>query len=165
MLLNYNKKQNIILNIKKKINQSLSIILLNFINITSNEINIIRKDISLNEICMIMARNTLFKIAFKDTKFNCLIKYFNGPTIVIFSINSYSLASKVFYPYKQKYKGKINIKAISVDGNLISLDLNKKLSFLYSLKLAIMYFIFLIKNIFIFKIFRVLRLVINKKNI
>ncbi len=160
MLLDYKNKKKIVEKLKNIFNISLSLVLIDFKNVSSNEMNIFRKKIRDNESFLIVTRNSLFKLAVKDTKFDMLSVFFIGPTAVGCSLKKVNSVSNILFSLKKK--NKLCIKSVFIENKIISLDLNKKLSKFSSRKEALFYFIFFIKDLFIFKFLRLLN---NIKNI
>ncbi len=166
MALKLTEKKKVVLNIKKNINKSLSIIILHYVGLTSNEINDIRKNInknSNNNVLIIKSRNSLLKLSVKNTIFECLSNYFINSILVILSFNFPGFASSLLEPYLKKYKDKLELKSLFVEGKIISLSLNDKLSKFISIDKALTYFIYFIKKISVMKIINVLLLISKKK--
>ncbi len=156
-------KKKIIYKIKKRLDKSLSIIILGFKNLSTNKLNLLRRNAQKNGSDLMVVRNNLLKICVYKSNFSYLNKYLSGPIILGFSINNYNGLSKVLVKYLNKYKNNLVLKSISLNGREISVDLNKKLSFLFSIKESLKYFIFILKNFFLFRLLRILLIVKDSK--
>ncbi len=156
-------KKKFIYKIKKKLDKSLSIVILSFSYLSVNELNLFRRDVKNNNANLIVIRNNLFKVAICKSSLNYLNKYLSGPVILGFSSNDYNGLSKILVKYLVKYKNKLILKSLSLDKREVSLDLNEKLSFLFSIKESLKYLIFLLKNFFLFRLLRILLVVKNNK--
>ncbi len=154
-------KKKFVYKIKKKLNKSLSIIILGFNTLSANELNLFRRDIKKNDANLMVVRNNLLKVSIRKTNFSYLDKYLSGSNILGFSTKNYCGLSKVLVKYLDKYKNNLILKSISLDGQKVSIDLNKKLSFLFTVKESLKYLIFILKNFFLFRLLRIL-LVIKK---
>ncbi len=163
MLLNFKKKKKLVKKIKNRINKSLSIIIMNFYNFSVNDLNILRRDVKNNNFFITVVRNNLLKIILNSTKFNYLCKFIFDPIILCYSTKCSVTPSRVLNKYLKKYKKKLILKAVSIEGKLISLNLNQKFSFLTSVNISLRYFIFFLKNISIFRLFRFFVLLKKKK--
>ncbi len=157
-------KKKFIYQIKKKLNKSLSIMILNFSNLSANELNLFRNDVKNSGSNLMVIRNNLLKISLLKSDLNYLNNYLYGPIILCFSTKNYSSLSKVLLKYLNKYKNNLVLKSISIDKRNVSLDLNYKLSFLSSIRKCLIYLIFIFKEIFVFKLLRVLSLLKNIKS-
>ncbi len=156
-------KNKFICEIKEKLNKSLSVVILGFVGLSSNQLNLFRRDVKGNGADLMVIRNNLFKICICKSNFSYLNKYLSGPIILGFSFNNYSGLSKVLIKYLNKYKNNLVLKSISLDGKEISVSLNKKISFLCSIKKSLKYFIFILKNFFLFRLLRVLLIIKDNK--
>ncbi len=154
-------KKKFVYKIKKKLNKSLSIVILSFNTLSANALNLFRKDIKKNDANLVVIRNNLLKVSIRKSNFSYLNKYLSGPIILGFSTKNYCGLSKVLVKYLDKYKNNLILKSISLDGRKVSLDLNKKLSFLFTIKKSLKYLIFMLKNFFLFRLLRIL-LVVKK---
>ncbi len=163
MFLNFEDKKKIVSKINNEVNKSLSVAILNFCNFSSNDLNVLRRDIKKYNSCIFVVRNSLLKISLKNTKFDALCSFISGPIFFCYSKLCYSSLSQIVCKYLNKYSKKLFLKAISINGKIISFELNKKLSYLTNIGIALKYFLFCLKNISIFKLLRVLVLFKNTK--
>ncbi len=155
------KKKKYILDIKKIINESSSLVVLNYNNISSNDLNEFRKKLRKNKSFVLVINNNLFKISILDTKLYFLKKFFSGSIIICYTKKKYGLLSKILYKSFSKYNKKFLLKAVCIKKKLISFDIYKKLSFLFNKKKSLEYLIFYLKNISIIKILRILLFIKN----
>ncbi len=156
-------KKKFIYKIKKKLDKSLSIMVLNFSNLSANELNLFRSDVKNSGSHLVVIRNSLLKVFLCKSSLSYLNNYLYGPIILCFSTKNYSTLSKILIKYLEKYKDNLVLKSISIDKKNVSLDLNYKLSFLSSVKKCLIYLIFIFKEIFIFRLLRVLLFLKNVK--
>ncbi len=160
MLLNFKNKKKLVLNLKKQLNKSLSILVFNFNNLSSNNLNNLRKIINKNNSFIKVIKNNLLKLSVKDTKLKILIKFLSGPTIICYSLNSISILSKILLPFINNET--FILKHVFINKKLISLELNKKLSYFNNKKKAVLYFIYYLRKISILRLLNILKIV--KKN-
>ncbi len=74
---------------------------------------------------MRVVRNTLARLAFKETKFSCMDSALVGPLVLAFSKDEPGAAARVFKEYAKKWE-KLEVKALSIDGKVLPAnDLNK----------------------------------------
>lgn len=156
-------KKNFVCKIKKKLNKSLSIILLNFHGLSTNKLNLFRSDVKSTSSSMMVIRNNLLKISLYKSSLSYLNNYLVGPIILIFSTENYGSLFKILVKYLNKYKNNLVLKSISIDKKNISLSLKDKLSFLYSIKECLKYLIFILKDFFLFRLLRVFLFLKNVK--
>ncbi len=156
-------KKDFVYKIKKKLNKSLSIILLNFYNLSASKLNLFRNDLKINNANLMVVRNNLLKISLYKSSLSYLNNYLVGPIILIFSTKKYCGLFKILFKYLNKYKNNLILKSISIGKKNISLDLKEKLSFLYSIQECLKYLIFILKDFFLFRLLRVLLFVKNVK--
>ncbi len=166
MVLKLKEKKKLVLNIKNLFNKSLSVIVINYFNFTANEINDLRKNINKNgknNVFMVMTRNSLLKLVVKNTIFESLGQFFINSTLLVFSVSVPGFASRLLKPYLNKYKSKLELKALFIENKLVPLSLNNKLSIFVSFDKALLYFVFLLKKISVVRLLNVLKLVSEKK--
>ncbi len=156
MLLKIIDKKKYVLNIKDKLKKSSFIVILNYYNLSSNELNFFRKEIKSNNGFVFVVHNNLLKISVSNTKIDFLKKYFLGPIIICFSYEYNSNICKILNKYIHKYNNKIILKSMCIDNKLISCNIIKKIFLLSTKKKAIQYFIFYFVNMTILRLINIL---------
>ncbi|WMC19605.1 MAG: 50S ribosomal protein L10 [Enterobacteriaceae bacterium PC38] len=153
--MNLNKKKKIINKIKKIIKKTISIVISNPHFINSNIINDFRKEGRKLGIKIILIRNTLLKIAIKNTEFNFIKNNIFGNNLVCFSINNASFAARLCEKFEKKYKN-FEIKFAIFEKKIIKKKDIYKLSNLPTLNEILYKLIYILKEISIIKLIRVL---------
>ncbi len=156
MLLKIKDKKKYILNIKNELKKSSFIVVLNYYNLSSNELNFFRKNIKNNNGFIFVAHNNLLKISVINTKIEFLKNYFIGPIIICFSYKYNNNICKILNKYIDKYNNKIILKSMCIDNKLISLNIVKKIFLLSTKNKALQYFIFYFRNITILRLINIL---------
>lgn len=164
-MLSLSKKKKYILDIKKIINKSICIIILNYNKLLVNDLNKFRKRLKKNNCFIFFIKNSLFKYCILNNNLNFLKKYLIGSLFIIYTYIDYGILSKILYFNLNKYKNKIFIKAVCINNKLISLNIYKKLSFLYNKKKSLEYFFYYLKNISIIRFLKILLVIKNIKSI
>ncbi|BGI51273.1 MAG: 50S ribosomal protein L10 [Buchnera aphidicola (Ceratovacuna japonica)] len=159
MILNIEKKKNIIKEIKNFAIKAQSAIIINFSGITSNEINTLRKKSYKKDIIIKIIKNTLLKISIKNTNLKCLKKKIKGPTLVAYSIKHPGSAARLFKKFEKKNS---RFKPIigSFEGKTISVS---ELSTIPTYKEAIVKLINFFKEICIIRLMKIINIIKNKK--
>lgn len=89
------QKQVIVNEIKEKVNKSKSIVLVNARGITVEQDTILRKTLREAGVEYKVYKNTLLSFALKDTEFEGLTPYLEGPTVVAFSYEDATTAASI----------------------------------------------------------------------
>lgn len=122
MALDLKNKKNIVEEVSNLIINSSSIIIANYQGISVNEINDLRAKAKEKGIFLRVIRNTLSRIAFKNTKIAKSIKnILLGPLILGFSQSELGDVARLFKDFT-KSCNKFTIKAISIDGKILTAD-------------------------------------------
>ncbi len=156
-------KKKFVFEIKKKLEKSLSIVVLSFSKLSANNLNLFRKDAKNNHVNFIVVRNNLLKISIRKSNLDCLENFLIGPIILGYSTKNYDGLFKVLNKFLVEYKNNLILKCILIDKKKVSLKLSKKLSFLSSVKKCLSYLIFILKDFFLFKLLRSLLIIKNIK--
>ncbi|WMC20200.1 MAG: 50S ribosomal protein L10 [Enterobacteriaceae bacterium PSpyr] len=153
--MNLNKKKKIINKIKKIIQKTLSIVISNSNSINSNIINDFRKKGRELGVKILLIRNTLLKIALKNTEFDYLKNNIFGNNLICFSINNPSFAARLCKKFEKKYKN-FEIKFAAFEKKIIEKKNINELSNLPTLNEILYKLICILKNISIIKLIFVL---------
>lgn len=90
-----------------------------FTGMTVEEITNLRRELQKVNGDYTVTKNTLAKLAIKDTEFECLDETFKGPTAVAFGFEDIGAPAKVLVKFIKDTK-KCEIKAAALDGKLLS---------------------------------------------
>ncbi|AWH90717.1 50S ribosomal protein L10 [Buchnera aphidicola (Melanaphis sacchari)] len=125
MALKIDKKKIIISKIHQISNLALSAIIANSQNISVNEINQLRKSGREVGVKMNIVRNTLLKLAIKNTSFECLKDKIKGSTFIAYSTKHPGSGARLFKNFEKK-NSHFKIKGAVFEGKLLSdLEINQ----------------------------------------
>ncbi|VFP78006.1 50S ribosomal protein L10 [Buchnera aphidicola (Cinara cuneomaculata)] len=161
MALNRNKKINIIKKIYDIAQTSLSIITADPSGIAVNKITQLRKNAIKSYVKIYLVKNTLLKKSLKNTNFNKIINVLNGPTLIAFSFKHPGSASRIFIQFNKKNK-KFQIKHAVYENQLLKEKEIINLALLPTHAEAVTKFIFLLKEISLGKLIRLLHYIGHK---
>ncbi|MGA2654641.1 MAG: 50S ribosomal protein L10, partial [Gammaproteobacteria bacterium] len=85
--------------------------------LTVSQMNQMRSVARQRGIYLRVVRNTLTRIAIKETKFACLDETLTGPLVVAFSKDSPSAPARLFKEFAKEFEA-LTVKALAVDGQL-----------------------------------------------
>ncbi|MDQ1237416.1 MAG: 50S ribosomal protein L10 [Wigglesworthia glossinidia] len=164
MILNLQKKQNIISDINQCMKFALSIIIADPTGIKANQINALRKKSRKLKINIKYVRNTLINLSNLCIDFKNLKDKINGPNLIAFSYSHPGSGARLFKEFEQKYN-KFRMKiAIFEKKVLFGSDINYLVS-LPTYEESIINFITIIQEISIRKFIRVLIFIKQNKDI
>ena len=115
MSANQEAKKLVVEEIKQKIQDSKSVVLVKFNGLTVAEDTELRREFRKNNVEYKVLKNTLIKIAFNDLGITDFDEDLNGPTSVAFGADETG-ASKVIIDAVKKYDKKVSVKSAFVDG-------------------------------------------------
>lgn len=152
---NLEKKQLVVNEIKEKLNGAVSVVLLNVEGLNTQQDSELRKKMSESEISYKVYKNTMLHFAFKDTSFENLNEFLNGPTRVAISYKNSTEALRII---SQMKLGNFEFKAAMIDGDFYAADQLKVIAelpsreellarFLRSIKAPIVKFAYIIKTV------------------
>ncbi|XBC39273.1 MAG: 50S ribosomal protein L10 [Buchnera aphidicola (Nurudea shiraii)] len=155
MILNLQKKKEIVTEIHNTAKNALSIVIANSRNVKVNEITELRKLARKIGVKLGVFKNTLIKLGIKGTHFSCLKKLLVGPVLIGYSIDHPRSAAKLFKEFSTKNK---NFKIIGAvfEGQILSQSNINILSDMLTYNEAIYKLIITIKEITIGKLIRAL---------
>lgn len=110
MSANFEIKKQVVEDIKEKINNSKSIVLVSFNGLTVQEDTELRSEFRKNGVEYKVLKNTLVRKAFNDLGVKDFDDDLNGPTSVAFGSDETG-ASKVVFEATKKYADKVSIKS------------------------------------------------------
>ncbi|BBI01048.1 50S ribosomal protein L10 [Buchnera aphidicola (Nipponaphis monzeni)] len=164
MALNIQKKQKIIDEIHKIAKLATSLILAEVQNISVNNITQLRKSALKSEVKINIVKNTLFKLAIRNTPFECLVNDIKGPNLVAFSMNHPGSAAKLLQVFKKKHVN-CKIKIGVFEKKILSKSAINELSNMPTYEEVLIHMIVLLREITVAKLIRALRAVQHKKSI
>ncbi len=112
---------------KKQFEQAKVAVVTDYRGLTVEEITELRRSLQAQNSDLTVTKNTLCKVASKDTNFEVIAKLMQGPTAIAFGFGDEVAAAKVLAKFiKENKKGEI-LGAV-LDGNVLSADEAKKLA-------------------------------------
>ncbi|BFI91081.1 hypothetical protein SSAmo_0720 [Enterobacterales bacterium endosymbiont of Anomoneura mori] len=160
--MNKNKKKKIIKKVKKIINNSIFITMININKINSNLINELRKESRKIKVKILLIQNNLFKIACIKTNYEYLKNDIYGNNIMCFSKDNPGLSIRLFKKFEKKNKN-FKIKLAAYEGNIIKNKEIDNLANLPTLEEILSKLIWVLKEISLGKFIRVLNNLKKKK--
>ncbi len=119
MSANQEAKKVVVEEIKQKIQDSKSVVLVKFTGLTVAEDTELRREFRKNNVEYKVLKNTLIKRAFNDLGITDFDEDLNGPTSVAFGADETG-ASKVVIDAVKKYDKKVSVKSAYVDGGKVN---------------------------------------------
>ncbi len=127
------QKQSYVADLKAKIDASQSGVVFNYGGITVAEDTKLRKELREAGVSYEVVKNTLLKIAIKDTALESMSDKLEGTTAVAIAGNEDPLAAaRVLHKFSEESKGKFEIKTGYMDGEVLDLEGIKTLATLPS---------------------------------
>lgn len=112
---NIEKKQAVVAEIKENLNNAVSVVLVNARGLTVAKDSELRKKLRESGIFYKVYKNTMLKFAIKDSKFEPLIEYLNGPTAVAISYDDATASARIMNKEMQDEEN-FQFKAAVIDG-------------------------------------------------
>ncbi len=156
MLLKINDKKYIVKKFKFNLNKSICIFLIGFKNLSCNKLNNIRKEIRKVDSYIYILKNSLFKLSIKDTNINFIKKYLIGSNMICYSFINIIDIITLLDIYLNKYSNKLYLKVLLVNNKIVNKLLIKNIIKFNTFNKSLFYLLFVLKNISIFRIIRVL---------
>ncbi|MFH0702457.1 MAG: 50S ribosomal protein L10 [bacterium] len=108
--------------IKDSISNAKVAIITDYRGLKVSEITSLRRSLQKENACYTVVKNTLAKIAIKDTSYEALEGLFEGPTALTFGYGDQIAPAKIITQFiKKAKKSQLQIKGGVLDGNLLSL--------------------------------------------
>ena len=121
MSANFEAKKQVVEDIKEKIQNSKSVVLVKFEGLTVAEDTALRREFRKNNVEYKVLKNTLIKRAFNDMGVTDFDDDLNGPTSVAFGADETG-AAKVIIDAVKKYENKVSVKSKKIAKMLGSLQ-------------------------------------------
>ena len=118
MSANFEAKKLVVEDIKEKIQNAKSVVLVKFNGLTVAEDTELRREFRKNNVEYKVLKNTLVRRAFNDMGITDFDEDLNGPTSVAFGADETG-ASKVIMEAVKKYQDKVSVKSAFVDGSKV----------------------------------------------
>lgn len=115
------EKVRIVEEIKQKLSQSSSAVLVDYRRLTVEEVTQLRKEFRENGVDYKVYKNTLTELAVKELGYEGLIPYLAGPTAIAFGVKDPVAPAKILTENIKKLK-KMELKAGLVDGKVIDVE-------------------------------------------
>lgn len=129
-------KQQVVAEIKEKIENAQSLVLVEYRGLTVAQITDLRNKYREAGVEYKVYKNTMMEFAFKEAGIEGFDEYLNGPNAVAFSMEDMASAAKVSQEFA-KTNDKLVIKAGVVDGNVVGVEGIKALAELPSREVLI----------------------------
>ncbi len=121
MSANFEAKKVVVEDIKEKIQNAKSVVLVKFNGLTVAEDTELRREFRKNNVEYKVLKNTLIRRAFNDMGITDFDEDLNGPTSVAFGTDETG-AAKVIVDAAKKYQDKVSVKSAFVDGGYVDVN-------------------------------------------
>jgi len=125
--LNRNTKQEVVAELNGKLSAATATFVADYRGLTVEEVNDLRGKLREAGVEYKVVKNTLLKLAIKDTDNACLEEFLNGPTALAIAGDDPVAPAKVLSDFA-KANGKFELKGGSLEGKALDLDAIKALS-------------------------------------
>ena len=127
-----NKKSDLVAKIKQRFQESEAVFVVNQNRLTVAETESLRKQLRAVQSVYLVAKNTLTRLAVKDTDFECVSEKLGGQTALVFS-KDITGSAKVVSEYASKSDEKLSVVCGGYQGKLLSVAEVKTLASLPSM--------------------------------
>ena len=118
MALNLESKKVIVDQVGTTASNALSLVIADARGVNVTDMTILREKAREKNIEIRVVRNTLAKLAFKGTDFECVSEVLTGPSLFGFSMEDPGAAARLFKEFA-KDNDKFEVKALSISGQLL----------------------------------------------
>jgi len=101
--------------LKEQMEKTSSVFVTDYTGLNVQDITILRKNLRDNSVKYVVAKNTIMKIAAKESGYENLAEYFQGQTALAFGANDPAVAAKILYNSYKDIEKPI-IRAFVLDG-------------------------------------------------
>ena len=126
------KKSEVVLSLKEELNNNSLIVLVHYRGLNAKNITDLRRSLKEKNATLQVAKNTLMRLALKETPCDCLEEYLTGPTAVSYSKDPVGLA-KVLTTFAKENET-LKILTGCLDGKAVDESVLKSLAKLGSLE-------------------------------
>ena len=127
-----NKKSDLVAKIKQRFQESEAVFVVNQNRLTGAETEDLRKQLRAVQSVYLVAKNTLARLAVKDTDFECVSEKLGGQTALVFS-KDITGSAKVVSEYASKSDEKLSVVCGGYQGKMLSVAEVKTLASLPSM--------------------------------
>ena len=121
------EKQQELADLKDKLSRAKHMIIADHTGINVADISALRRKLRENKSELRIAKNTLLKLAIKDSQHAALDKFLEGPTAVVFGYDDPGVPAKIIHDaIKENEKPKF--KAYFIDGNVYGIEFLKQIA-------------------------------------
>lgn len=121
MALKLEQKETIVEEVNEVAGSAISAVLADYRGLTVQEMTELRAKARESNVYLKVVRNTLARKAVDGTSFECLKEALVGPTILAFSQDEPGSAARLLRDYVKEFE-QLEVKALSIGGNLLSAD-------------------------------------------
>ena len=118
MALAKNEKERIVEEVKVVVADASTLVISDARGLKVSELSEIRKEANEKGVHIQVIKNSLAKLAFKDTDFGCTEEALEGPSLFAFSFAEPGAAAKLLKTYAKNFEA-LEIKALAVEGQLL----------------------------------------------
>lgn len=118
MAIRLEDKKAIVADVNETAVNALSLVIADARGVTVAKMDTLRKQARENNVRLQVVRNTLARLAIKDTEFECVEGTLKGPSIFGFSMEDPGAAARLFKDFAKENE-KFEIKALAVGGKLL----------------------------------------------
>ena len=118
MALAKNEKERIVEEVKAVVADASTLVISDARGLKVSELSEIRKEADEKGVHIQVIKNSLAKLAFKDTDFGCTEEALKGPSLFAFSFAEPGAAAKLLKTYAKNFEA-LEIKALAVEGQLL----------------------------------------------
>jgi large subunit ribosomal protein L10 len=115
------EKKAIVANVNETAASALSLVVADARGVTVSDMTALRETARENQIMLRVIRNTLAKLAFKGTEYECVNEVLVGPSLFGFSMEDPGAAARLFKDFA-KENTKFEVKALAVSGQLMGAE-------------------------------------------
>ena len=116
--LNLEQKKVIVAELIGIANQAVSVVAADYCGLTVSEMSELRKTARIQRVTMRVYRNTLVRLAFKETPYACLEKALTGPIVLFFSQEELGAAARLIEKFVKDHEH-LEVRALALDGKLL----------------------------------------------
>ncbi|HFL8794724.1 MAG TPA: 50S ribosomal protein L10 [Candidatus Azosocius sp. HAIN] len=142
MVVKLNSKKKVVLEIRKLLEFSICVIVIDYRGLKSVQMMEIRRKSRGLNVKFSVVRNTLARLALKNTNYESLIDVLYGPVLLVFSYDEPCNIGKLLYDFSNKNNFKLNVKAFSFASGDVDISGLEKLVSLPTYKESILKLIF-----------------------
>lgn len=118
MAIRLEDKKAIVADVNETAVNALSLVIADARGVTVAKMDTLRKQARANNVRLQVVRNTLARLAIKDTEFECVRDTLKGPSIFGFSMEDPGAAARLFKDFAKENE-KFEVKALAVGGKLL----------------------------------------------